>query len=78
MLYSLSTCGHCRSAKNFLNANNISYDHVDVDLTSGPEREEVLNKVRMLNPNLSFPIMVIGDQVLVGFREAAVKEALGL
>lgn len=77
-LYALSTCGHCRSTKNFLNENGIEYECIEVDLTSGEERQTVLDEVRAVNPNCSFPTLLIGDTVIVGFREADIRKALGL
>lgn len=77
-LYALSTCGHCKHAKQLLDENHIKYDVTEVDLTSGEEREKVLDEVRLLNPNLSFPTLVIGDKVIVGYREQEIKQALGL
>ncbi|MCX5829517.1 MAG: glutaredoxin family protein, partial [Deltaproteobacteria bacterium] len=30
------------------------------------------------NPNRSFPTIVIGDKVIIGFNEKALREALGI
>ena len=30
------------------------------------------------NPNRSFPTIIIGDKVIIGFKENAIKEALGI
>ncbi|MHB9113814.1 MAG: glutaredoxin family protein [Thermoleophilia bacterium] len=77
-LYALSTCGHCRSTKKLLDDCHVEYDCVDVDMCTGEERQAILDEVRELNPNCSFPTIVIGDTVIVGYKEAAIKEALGL
>lgn len=77
-LYALSTCGHCRNTKRFLDENGIEYSSVEVDLTTGEERQTLLDEVRKLNPNCSFPTIVIGETIIVGFKEAQIKEALGL
>jgi glutaredoxin-like protein NrdH len=77
-LFALSTCGHCRSTKDLLNECGIQYDCVDVDKLSGDERKQVLEEVKKLNPNCSFPTIVIGDKIIVGFREDEIKEALNL
>lgn len=78
MLYALSTCIHCRHTREFLDKNNIGYDYIYVDQTSGRERDEVLERVRELNPGMSFPTMVIGPShtVVVGFNPEGIKEAL--
>ncbi len=77
-VYALSTCSHCRNAKKLLNDHGVAYDCVDVDQTQGAEREKVLDEVRRYNPNCSFPTILIGDKVIVGYRENEIKEALGL
>lgn len=78
MLYTLSTCSHCKACKAFLNSHNVEYDYVDVDQLQGEQRSEVLDEVRDYNPNLSFPTILIGDKVIVGFRENELRELLEL
>lgn len=77
-MYSLSTCGHCKATKRFLNECQVKYDFTDVDLLEGEERAAVLEDVKKWNPNCSFPTIIIGDKVIVGFKEAEIREALGL
>ncbi len=77
-MFTLSTCSHCKAAKRFLDSCTVKYDATDVDLLSGEERAAVLEEVRKLNPACSFPTIIIGDRVIVGFREDEIKKALGL
>ncbi len=77
-LYTLSTCSHCARTKRFFNDNGIDMEFVDVDLLSGSEREQIMNEVRKLNPDCSFPTICIGDEVVVGFNEEKLKKALDL
>jgi len=77
-IYTLSTCGHCKSAKNFLADHGIAYTCTDVDLLSGDERKETIEDVKKYNPACSFPTILIGKKVIVGFNESAIREALGL
>ena len=77
-LYSLSTCSHCKSTKKFLSDCTVLYEVVDVDLLKGEERQAILEDVRKFNPKCSFPTIIIGDKVIVGFKEEEIKEALGL
>ncbi|PIP43168.1 MAG: glutaredoxin family protein [Deltaproteobacteria bacterium CG_4_10_14_3_um_filter_60_8] len=77
-LYSLSTCLHCRATKRFLDQCTVKYDFTDVDLLAGEERRAVLEDVRRWNPRCSFPTIIIGDTVVVGFREDEIKKALEL
>jgi glutaredoxin len=77
-IYSLSTCSHCRATKTFLDECKVKYDFTDVDLLEGDERTAIIEDVKKLNPNCSFPTTIIGDKVIVGFKENELKEALGL
>ena len=78
MLYTLSTCSHCKATKQFLNDCSIKYDFEDVDLLQGEERKIILEDVKRWNPKCSFPTIIIGDKVIAGFKEDEIKEALGL
>ena len=77
-MYSLSTCSHCKSTKKFLSSCAVMYDFVDVDLLEGQERQALQAEMYMINPKCSFPTIIIGDKVIVGFKEKEIKEALGL
>jgi len=77
-LFSLSTCSHCKTTKQFLNDCTIKYDFVDVDLLEGEERKAILEDIKKFNPKCSFPTIIIGETVIVGFKEKEIKEALGL
>ena len=77
-IYTLSTCSHCKAAKKFLNENQIIFDATDVDLLQGADREAALDEVIQFNPQRSFPTIIIGDRIIVGFKEKDMREALGL
>ncbi|MDY6830490.1 MAG: glutaredoxin family protein [Thermodesulfobacteriota bacterium] len=78
MIYSLSTCGHCKSTKRLLNECGVAYDFVDVDLTIGDERKAILDDIKKINPNCTFPTIRINDRVIVGYKEQEIREALGI
>jgi len=75
-LYSLSTCSHCRAAKNLLNDYKVDYEFIDVDLLEGKERKAILDEVRKINPQCSFPTIIIGDKVIIGYQDDKIREAL--
>ncbi len=77
-LYALTTCSHCKRTKKLLDEHGVDYDCLDVDLTQGEAREQAIAEVKRYNPSCSFPTLVIGDKVIVGYRENEIKEALGL
>ncbi len=77
-MYTLSTCSHCKAAKKFMNDHGVAMDCTDVDLLVGDERKAMIDEVRKYNPGCSFPTILIGGKVIVGFNEAAIREALDL
>ncbi|MFB0520307.1 MAG: glutaredoxin family protein [Desulfatiglandales bacterium] len=77
-IYTLSTCCHCKATKKLLNDCRVQYEFTDVDLLEGNERAAILEDVRKLNPRCSFPTIIIGDKIIVGYKEDEIKEALGL
>ncbi len=77
-LYTLSTCSHCSRAKRFFKDCGIDVEFTDVDLLSEGERAAILDVVRKLNPDCSFPTICIGDIIIVGFNEEKLRKALDL
>ena len=77
-IFTLSTCSHCKATKKFLNDNCIEFEFVDVDQVQGTQRENILEEVVKFNPQRSFPTIIIGDKIIVGFKEDEIKEALGI
>jgi glutaredoxin-like protein NrdH len=39
---------------------------------------KTIEEVRKVNPQVAFPTLIIGDKVIVGYRELEILEALGL
>jgi glutaredoxin len=77
-MYTLSTCSHCKATKKLLDDCAVKYEFTDVDLLGSDERVAILEDVKKFNPLCTFPTIIIGDKVIIGFREAAIKGALGL
>jgi glutaredoxin-like protein NrdH len=77
-IFSLSTCSHCKATRKFLGECTIKYEFVDVDMLKGDERKAIIADVKKFNPRCSFPTIIIGEKVIVGFKEKEIKEALGL
>ncbi|MEW6531371.1 MAG: glutaredoxin family protein [Thermodesulfobacteriota bacterium] len=77
-LYSLSTCSHCKSCKRFLGECGIEFEFTDVDLLPDEERNEVIEEIKRLTAKCAFPTIVIGNRVIVGFKEDEIREALGI
>jgi glutaredoxin-like protein NrdH len=77
-LYALSTCPWCKRTKRLLADNGVAFKYVDVDLLEGDEAERVVAEIGRLNPNRSFPTIIIDGKVIAGFQEERIREALGL
>ncbi len=77
-IYALSTCSHCKAAKKFLKEHGVANLCTDVDLLTGEERKTTIEEVKKYNPACSFPTIIIGEKVIIGFNEQAIREALGI
>jgi glutaredoxin-like protein NrdH len=77
-LYALSTCIHCRDAKAFLDKCGIDYDCVHVDKLDGEEKRQLIEEIKKTNPGCAFPMLLVGDKVIIGFRQEEIREALNL
>ena len=78
MVYALSTCPYCKRTKRFLDSHNIAYDVVDVDLLDDDKQDEVMDKVEKMTGKRSFPVVIIGKEVIVGHDEEKLRKALNL
>ena len=72
-LYSTPTCHFCKMAKDFLAEKNIPYTNYDVS-TDAAKREEMIQKTG----HLGVPVIVIGDQTIVGFDRQKIADTLGV
>ncbi len=79
MLYALSTCIWCRKTRKLLEDEQVTFDYLYVDLTSGDERKNAQEAMRKWNPAMSFPTLVIDDEeCIVGYKPDKIKGQLGL
>ncbi len=75
-VYSLSTCPWCKKVKRFLDEKSVQYEAIDVDLAEGEEQKKALEEVEKLTGSRSFPVTVVGEAVIRGFKEDELNEAL--
>ncbi len=75
-VYALSTCPWCKKVKRYLDDRNVEYDCIDVDLAKGEEQDKALKEVEKLTGKRAFPVTVINDQVIIGFKEDEFEGAL--
>ncbi len=77
-LYALSTCIHCRDTQAFLDKCGIDYDCVHVDKLDIDEKRRLIEEIKKTNPACAFPMLLVGDKVIIGFRQEEIREALNL
>ena len=77
-IFALSTCPYCKRTKRFLSENGVDYEAIDVDLLDAAEQDRVLAEVEELTGKHSFPVVVVGSEVIVGHNEERLRQVLGL
>jgi len=75
-LYALSTCPWCKKAKQYFDQKQISYEFIEVDLLEGEEEDKALKEVRFLVGDAVFPVTVIGEEIILGYKPDDFEEAL--
>lgn len=72
-IFTTETCGYCKMAKEFFQKNNVTYEEHDVgkDLE---KRKEMIDK----SGQMGVPVIMIGDDMVVGFNKPRISELLGI
>ena len=79
LLYTLSTCGHCKAAKQFLKDVEVEFEYIDVDLCNQKDKQEIQSDILKRKSNFAFPKIIIDDNILItGFNEDNIKKNLDL
>lgn len=72
-IYSTPMCHFCNLAKEYFNANGIKY--TDHNLVGNPEKQKEMIE---LTGQMGVPVIVIGDDIVIGFNKPRIAELLGL
>lgn len=72
-IYSTPVCVYCNMAKDFFKKNNIAYSEYNVS-SDLEKRKEMIEKTGQMG----VPVIVIDNDVMVGYSEDALKSALGI
>ena len=72
-IYSTPSCHFCHLAKDFFKENNVAYTEYDV-ASNLEKRREMVEK----SGQMGVPVIVIGEELTVGFNKPKVAEMLGL
>lgn len=70
-IYSTPICHFCNLAKEYFKAHNISYTEYNV-ASDMEKRKEMVE----MTGQLGVPVIQIGDQIVVGFREDVIEQML--
>lgn len=72
-IYSTSSCHFCHMAKDFFKEKNIAFTDYNV-ATDTEKRKEMLEK----SGQMGVPVIIIDDQVTVGFNKPVIAKLLGV
>lgn len=72
-VYSTPTCPYCKMAKQFLTENNIEFENIDVAANQAATQEMIAKSGQM-----GVPVLIIDEQVIVGFDKGKIKKLLGV
>jgi len=72
-IYSTPTCHFCHLAKDYFTANGIVYTEYNV-ATDLEKRKEMVEK----SGQMGVPVIIIGDELTVGFDQPKIAGMLGL
>lgn len=76
-VYALTTCPWCKKVKAFLTSEGVPFESVDVDVLTGQEQQDALAEVERLTGKTNFPVTIINEQVILGYKPEEIKGALG-
>lgn len=71
-VYSTPTCPYCKRAKAYLEEKGVTYE--DIDVANNPQAADEMVKV---SSQMSVPVIVIDNDVVIGFDKAKLDELLG-
>lgn len=77
-IYSTQTCGYCGAAKDFMKENNVEFTEIDVGADQEKAREMIEKSGQM-----GVPVITVADEggsedIIIGFDQKRLAEALSL
>ncbi|MDD5132371.1 MAG: glutaredoxin family protein, partial [bacterium] len=58
----------CKKTIEYFKKKGLPFEHIYVDLLNEEQDQVVSRELEKLNPDRSFPTVVIGDKVIVGYK----------
>ncbi|MFA6076848.1 MAG: glutaredoxin family protein [Candidatus Paceibacterota bacterium] len=72
-IYSTPSCHFCHMAKDFFNEQKVAYTEYNV-ASDLEKRKEMVQK----SGQMGVPVIIIGDDLIVGFNKPKIAQLLGL
>jgi len=72
-VYSTPTCPYCIGLKQFLKEKNVDFQDIDVS-----SDQSAVEEMKQKTGQMSVPALDIEEQIIIGFDEQAIANALGL
>ena len=73
IIYSTPTCHFCHMAKDFFKEKNVAYTEYNV-ASDLEKRKEMMDK----SGQMGVPVIMIGNEVIVGFDQQRISKLLGI
>lgn len=72
-VYSTPTCPYCVRVKEYLTSKGVTFENIDVaaDKAAGEEMVKISGQ-------MGVPVIVAGNEIIVGFDKGAINKALNL
>lgn len=72
-VYSTPTCPYCAMVKEYLSSKGVTFENIDVaaDQSAGEEMVKISGQ-------MGVPVIVAGNEIIVGFDKGAINKALNL
>ncbi|MFA5392622.1 MAG: glutaredoxin domain-containing protein [Candidatus Paceibacterota bacterium] len=72
-VYSTPICPMCQVAKDFLKANNVAFEEIDVS-----QDEKLAQEMILKSGQTGVPVIDIDGKIVTGFNKPLIEEILGL
>ena len=70
-IYTTPTCHFCHAAKDFFQENNVAFEEIDV-VANRDKAKEMIEK----SGQMGVPVIIIDDEIIVGFDEGRLRTLL--
>jgi len=72
-VYSTPTCPYCKMAKEYLSSKGVTFANIDVSADKAAGEEMI-----KISGQMGVPVIVAGNEVIVGFDKGAINKILNL